>query len=327
MRIGKKLPRAAARILGILFCLFTTIGHAAGIKLLQILADASGPAIKGMVWTPCAEPAEEIPFGPFTLQGRRDCPTVGDKLPLVVISHGHTGSYIGHHDLAEVLANAGFVVAAINHPGDSFSDSSREGDMSVFVERPNDIKRWIDYMLGTAPDSARIDPQRIGFFGFSRGGYTGLVLAGGNPDFVHANAPCPTPRPPVCDQIERGEFPTTPLTHDARIKAFVIADPFDVFPSAADLENVNAPIQLWASEFGGEGVLPHTSPALAKALPRMPDYHLVRNAAHFAFLAPCSARMKKDVPEICVDPNGFDRGAFHKQFDASILAFFQANLH
>ena len=132
-----------------------------------------------MVWTPCAKPAEEMPFGPFTLQGRRDCPTVGDKLPLVVISHGHTSSYIGHHDLAEVLANAGFVVAAINHPGDSFSDSSREGDMSVFVERPNDIKRLIDYMLGTAPDAARIDPQRIGFFGFSRGGYTGLVLAGG----------------------------------------------------------------------------------------------------------------------------------------------------
>ena len=67
MRIGKKLPRAAAPILGILFCLFTTIGHAAGIKLLQIPADANGPAIKGMVWTPCAEPAGEIPFGPFTL--------------------------------------------------------------------------------------------------------------------------------------------------------------------------------------------------------------------------------------------------------------------
>lgn len=46
MRNYKKLPRAAAPILGILFCLFTTIGHAAGIKLLQIPADASGPAIK-----------------------------------------------------------------------------------------------------------------------------------------------------------------------------------------------------------------------------------------------------------------------------------------
>ena len=77
-----------------------------------------------MVWTPCAEPAQEIKIGPYVLAGRRDCPIVGDKLPLVVISHGHGGSFLGHHDLAEALADAGFVVAAINHPGDTFSDMS-----------------------------------------------------------------------------------------------------------------------------------------------------------------------------------------------------------
>ncbi|MCP3720464.1 hypothetical protein [Paraburkholderia sp. CNPSo 3281] len=178
----KTLPYAAASILTVLLCLFTAVAHAAGFKRLDIPADANGPALKAMVWTPCAEPAEDVPFGPYILHGRRDCPTVGNKLPLIVISHGHTGSFLGHHDLAEVLADAGFVVAAINHPGDSFADPSRSGDLSVFVERPTDIKRLIDYMLGAAPDAANIDPQRIGFFGFSRGGYTGLVLAGGVPD-------------------------------------------------------------------------------------------------------------------------------------------------
>jgi predicted dienelactone hydrolase len=33
-------------------------------------------------------------------------------------------------------------------------------------------------MLAAWSDSARIDPSRIGFFGFSRGGYTGLVEIG-----------------------------------------------------------------------------------------------------------------------------------------------------
>lgn len=310
----------------VLLCLAMTIAHAAGVKFVQIPADASGPALKALVWTPCAESPQEIPIGPYVLKGQRDCPTVGEHLPLVVISHGHGGSLLGHHDLAETLADAGFVVAAINHPGDTFSDSTRAGEMSVFVERPTDIKRLIDYMLSAAPDAARIDPKRIGFFGFSRGGYTGLVLAGGNPDFLHADVPCPDPKAPICEQIRRREITTGPMTHDARIKAFVLADPLNLFPTAESLKNVKAPIQLWASQFGGDGVLPRNAPALANTLPHRPDYHLVPNAAHFAFLAPCSATMKSDAPAICVDANGFDREAFHKQFDQMVLSFFQANL-
>jgi len=32
------------------------------------------------------------------------------------------------------------------------------------------------------------------------------------------------------------------------------------------------------------------------------------------------------IPEICADPLGFDRAAFHEQFNADVLAFFRANL-
>jgi predicted dienelactone hydrolase len=31
-------------------------------------------------------------------------------------------------------------------------------------------------------------------------------------------------------------------------------------------------------------------------------------------------------PELCTDAPGFDRAAFHKQFDADVLAFFRAHL-
>lgn len=309
-----------------LFCLSAAIAHAAGIKFAQIPADADGPALKAIVWTPCEEPAHEVRIGPYLLKGLRDCPTAGEKLPLVVISHGHGGSYFGHRDLAQTLANAGFVVAAINHPGDTFSDMTRADDMSVFVERPTDIKRLIDYMLSVSPDAARIDPQRIGFFGFSRGGYTGLVLAGGNPDFAHADVTCPDPRAPICKEVRSGEVSTDHLTHDPRIKAFVLADPFNVFPTAESLKNVQAPVQLWASEFGGAGVLPRNADALAKMLPRRPEYHIVSNAAHFAFLAPCPAAMQHSEPKLCVDANGFDRTVFHTQFDEIVLTFFQANI-
>ncbi len=312
--------------LAVSLCLSAVMVQAAGIKIVQIPSNANGPALKAIIWTPCADTAQEVPIGPFVLMGRRDCPTVGEKLPMVVISHGHGGTFLDHHDLAETLADAGFIVAAINHPGDTFSDTSHGADISAFVERPTDIKRLVDYMLSTAADAAKLDPQRIGFFGFSRGGYTGLVLAGGDPDFLNANVPCPDQTWPICQQLRNKEVPTHPLTHDERIKAFVLADPLNEFPAPGNLTNVKAPIQLWASQFGGDGVLPETTPALAKALPQKPEFYLVPGAAHFAFFAPCSAPLKHNAATLCVDAEGFDRVAVHQQLNERALEFFEAHV-
>ena len=61
-------------------------------------------------------------------------------------------------------------------------------------------------------------------------------------------------------------------------------------------------------------------------LPAKPEYRLAPNAGHFAFLAPCSSALANDIPRICVDAPGFDRVAFHKQFNAEVLAFFRKHL-
>lgn len=311
----------------VLLCLSATVAHAAGVKFVRIPADAAGPELRAIVWTPCADAVQALTVGPYELKGKRDCPTAGDKLPLVLISHGHGGTFLDHHDLPETLADAGFVVAAINHPGDTFSDMSHAADIQEFVERPVDIKRLVDYMLGNASDAARIDPARIGFFGFSRGGYTGLVLAGGNPDYVHAQVACTDPTLLICRQIRDRDLVLPPPTHDPRIKAYVLADPLDEFPTADTVKDVHAPIQLWASEDGGDGVEPATLPALAGLLPQRPEFHVVRHAAHFAFVAPCSDALKQKAPRVCVDAGEFDRVAFHQAFDAKALAFFSAKLH
>jgi predicted dienelactone hydrolase len=305
--------------------LTATWAHAAGLKAVEVPADASGPALRALIWSPCAVAPADITLGPIVVSGVRNCPIVGDNLPLVVISHGHAGSSLGHHDTAETLADAGFVVVALNHPGDNFSDMSRSGDISVFVERPTDIKRLIDFMLNASPEAAKIDSSRIGFFGFSRGGYTGLVLAGAIPDFHDPRVSCPEPAP-ICGQIRRNELPTQPLTQDARIKALVIADPFSFFSTKDSLKSVKVPIQLWGSQYGGDGVLPENVVALTGDLPAKPEFHVVPNAAHFAFLAPCAAALTQSQPEICTDANGFDRVAFHKSFDADVLSFFRRHL-
>ena len=303
--------------------LTATLAQAAGFQWIDIPADAGGPAMQGAMWYPCAEPPGEFHVGRRTLPGVMDCPLLGDHLPLVVVSHGKGGSSIGHHDTDEVLADAGFVVVAINHPGDNFSDLSRVSDLATYVERPTDIKRVIDFMVGASPFAARIDSDQIGFFGFSRGGYTGLVLIGANPDWASATAACRHFSSHACDQIVRQEFPVEPLTHDPRIKAAVLADPFAVFFNGASFEAVKVPVQLWASAHGGDGVFPDDVAAVNTNLPAKHEYRVVANAGHFAFVPPCPPAFP---PEFCTDAPGFDRVAFHAQFNADVLAFFRAQL-
>jgi predicted dienelactone hydrolase len=305
------------------FCLTATLAQAAGMRPVDIPADANGPAIRGAIWYPCTEPAGEVRLDIFTW---KDCPLLGDRLPLIVVSHGKGGNFAGHHDTDEMLADAGYIVAAISHPGDSSYDRSRSDDLSAFIERPQDIKRLIDFMLGASPFSAAIDRERVGFFGFSRGGYTGLVLTGANPDWDKAAALCQHSASNLCVQIIKKEYPAEPLTHDARIKAAVIADPLAVVFTADSLAPVKVPVQLWASERGGDGVLPHEVAAVDANLAAKHEYRVVSNSGHFAFLPPCPAELAKAAPEACTDAPGFDRAAFHREFNAAVTEFFQEHL-
>jgi predicted dienelactone hydrolase len=303
-----------------------------GFRLIEVPADARGQALDGAIWHPCAEPPGEIELGlitalfGITLRAAEDCLIAGDNLPLIILSHGRCSHFVIHHDIAETLADAGFVVATINHPGDTYLDMSRSGDLSAFVDRPGDIKRLVDFMLVGSPAASNIDPGRIGFFGFSRGGYTGLVLAGADPDWANAGEFCRQSSARWCEQIRRREFPARRLEHDVRIKAAVIADPLAVFFTANNLTPVTVPVQLWASEFGGDGVSLESIAAVDRSLPAEHEYHVVSNGGHFAFLIPCPLALAQAVPEIATDPPGFDRVAFHKEFNASVLAFFRAEL-
>ncbi|MBV9552320.1 MAG: dienelactone hydrolase [Alphaproteobacteria bacterium] len=306
------------------FCL-AGYAHAAGLRLIDIPAEDDQPPLHGAMWSPCTQLAGEIDLGNLTVPGVKDCPISGDKLPLVVISHGSGGSFAGHHDTAETLADAGFVVAAINHPGNTATDMSRNLDLSEIVERPVDVKRLIDFMLSASPAAGKIGPARIGLFGFSRGGYTGLALIGADADWSNAIRRCEGATIHICDQVRNHEYPPH-LAHDPRIKAAVIANPLAVYFTAASFASVKVPVQLWNTERGGDGVEPHDVVAVDKSLPVPHEYHFVANAGHFVFLTPCPANVAARRPELCTDPPGFDRVAFHKQLDADVLAFFRANL-
>ena len=101
--------------------------------------------------------------------------------PLVVMSHGTGGDFAGHVDTAVALARAGFIVAALTHPGDNWRDNSRATRIDA---RPPALSALISYMLTDWSGHTAIDPNRIGAFGFSAGGFTVIASAGGRPDMT-----------------------------------------------------------------------------------------------------------------------------------------------
>jgi predicted dienelactone hydrolase len=307
-------------------CCLGSPAKAAGIQLLQ-----SDPALSGAIWYPCAAEPTHVALGSlsagvdFDLKGTKDCLVAGAKLPLVVFSHGRGGWFGQHHDTAEALADAGFVVASINHPGDSVSDSSRRDTLSVWGSRPADIVRLLDFVLNTWKDRAVIDPAKVGFFGFSLGGATGLVLMGTRPDFARVASFCKETTG-ACAQLHNGETPPDPI-QDARIRTAVIVDPAPGVLTRENLAAVKVPFQFWRSQFGGPGVGDGSgTERVAEGLPGKPEIHVVP-AGHFAFLAPCSAELAAAVPRICTDvPVGFDRVAFHREFNTVVVQFFREQL-
>jgi predicted dienelactone hydrolase len=180
----------------------------------------------------------------------------------------------------------------------------------------------LDFMLNNWKDRAVIDPAEVGFFGFSSGGATGFVLMGTKPDFARVATLCKETTG-ACAQLHNGESPPDPA-QDARIRAAVIVDPAPATLTRENLAVVKVPFQFWRSQFGGPGVGVGSGTArVAEGLPGKPDVHVVP-AGHYAFLAPCSTALAAAVPRICTDvPAGFDRVAFHREFNATVVQFFR----
>lgn len=307
--------------LALLSCLASS-AQAAGLQLLD-----TDPALAGAIWYPCAAEPQPVPLGRLTLnfidtlQGVKDCPVSGTRLPLVIVAHGRGGWFGGHDDTEQALADAGFVVAAINYRGDNGADRSQSESLFTITARPTDTIRLLNFMLNDWRDRAVIDPAKIGFFGFSAGAYTGLILAGAKPDFQKIAPLCTDANTSLgCEQFRSGNMPPEP-PHDPRIRAAVLADTaLNFMFSPANLAGVHIPLQIWRSEFGGGGVDPKSTALTASSLPGQPEVRTVP-AGHFAFLAPCTAKFAAELPRLCTDPPGFDRAAFHRDFNASIVSF------
>jgi len=121
------------------------------------------------------------------------------------------------------------------------------------------------------------------------------------------------------------------VSPDPRIGAVSAAAPAFgfAFPEADEMAR-KVPTQLWSGE--ADDRVPHDTNAglLEARLAGALDVHVVEDAGHFAFMAPCNPRLEEINPRIwqmvCVDAPQFDRASFHEHFNRTLIDFFDRAL-
>lgn len=125
----------------------------------------------------------EAPRG-GAIHGRMHLPREAGRRPVVVLCHGFKGfmDWGFFPALAELLAERGFVAVRFNLPGSGVRPGEdRVADEEAFREATfsGDLQDLLALLKHVTTDLApeRIDPERAGLLGHSRGGGTALLAA------------------------------------------------------------------------------------------------------------------------------------------------------
>jgi len=153
------------------------------------------------VWYPAVSNGEETAVYLLVVKGKAYMLAAPDlseaPYPLILFSHGFNGKAEQSITFTEYVASHGYVVAAMDHVGNTLTDfgASDEEVAQVALERPYDVsfvydKMSIFAMEGTDPLAGMVDPGKVGMTGHSFGGYTALMVGGGEVDVDKAKAAC-----------------------------------------------------------------------------------------------------------------------------------------
>ncbi len=137
------------------------------------------------VWYPTTDTVKATDkfFSPFLRTPTvRNGKLPAGKMPIIMLSHGTGGGRLTLEWLASALAQSGFIVAAVDHWGNTYDNKILIEFLKTW-ERPLDISFALTSLLNDMDFKNVIDPNRIGAAGFSFGGYTVIALAGGQFDF------------------------------------------------------------------------------------------------------------------------------------------------
>jgi predicted dienelactone hydrolase len=311
--------------------------------------------LKVVIWypAPATTAVRPITLGPPDTpyfsegEGAKDAPIASApaRMPFVVISHGTGGSTMDLAWLCAGLAARGYIVAAVNHPGNNALEPPTIAGTSLYWLRADDLSRVIDGVLALPRFGPRVDRARIGAAGESLGGYTVLEIAGARTDDRLLDPYCARQRgTPVCtgraspaipdlrakvlalaaaDAQFRAAFSAQRESHrDPRVKAVFSIEPAEGPQIVrSSLAAMGIPVAFVAGF--GDAILPVMDNVIPDAL-AIPDAQLTlfpKRVGHYTFLIDCTAAGRRKFPAICRDA-GPARVAVHQATLKLAASFF-----
>lgn len=304
------------------------------------------------VWYPAAATAKERPWNVAVFKAGWSAKDAAisskqEKYPLVVLSHGTGGAAMQLSWLAETLASNGYIVAAVNHHGNTAAeDELLAQGFILWWERALDVSALIDKLLADQQFGKRINSTEITMAGFSLGGYTAIALAGGLTDREQWQIFCEdTPQAAICKMPPESDLSLKGFTQliannqqvkdsilisknsyrDPRIKAiYVIAPVHGPAFIQSSLANINIPVKISVGDRDKQAEPQYNADILVKYIPNA-QLQVLSGVSHYTFLADCTFKGKWFVKELCSDKKGINRQDIHRTVSLNVLEFFNGN--
>lgn len=267
----------------------SSAGQFVGLRLL------STPGAAVAVFYPTHASARAVRMGAFTLSVAVNAHPIPRVKGLIVICHGREGSQLMHHDLAEQLASAGYVVAALEHPTDSWKDTSLADSPDFFLTRPREALEAIDAVIEHPSWETILRDLPIGIVAHSAGAIDALSLLGARVTVASA-AESPSIRRHIPGAVDvskasrrslAAESLLTPDLKDPRIQACVLLAPFTEPFDRKSLSDVDTPIRIYLAE-KDETLDNGTNGYRAQKGLRRCEVVMLPEADHYSFIAPNS---------------------------------------
>lgn len=289
-----------------------------GVRALSVPDATQGVVLPVWVLYPTASAPKAMEIQGYPLELAEDAvplASTSGRRRIVLVSHGNTGSPFSLRDVARDLAQAGFVVALVEHIGNSRSDKSLTGTIANLENRPRHLRLALDALLADPVLGPLVDGQTVGGLGLSIGAYTVLAAAGGR---VVAG--------PYDQPVSPGR--RLEVDHDPRMGPLVLLSPATAWlREPGSLARVRGPVFMRSG--GMDTLTPafHTQIVRQNLLPgRLVDDVVVPKAGHFSFLSPFPPAMVKPDFAPAHDPEGFDRARYAPILHGDVRGFFERTL-
>lgn len=298
----------------------TAINPTAGLR-----DAAHRDTVRVTVWYPAAAGAKEesLDIGPpgaplFKVGSAAPNAAFADdrRRPVILFSHGFGGSARIMAWFTLPLVRAGYVVIAVDHPGNNAIDKMTIGGAVMFWDRPGDLAAALDAARADPAIGAHLDLDRLGVAGFSAGGFTAIAATGARVDLARLRAFCnANPNDGVCKPQK--EFPLSTEQMLAALKspelapeaahsdgdhsihgvraAFAIAPAIVQAFDPASLNSDETPVAMILGDADPVAPPDTNGRIAARDLPHA-ELRVLRDVGHYDFLATCTPAGVAAIP-------------------------------